>query len=140
MVGMLVQRVKIIFAGRMTAQLSATAAKTLMTLPCVQRWTQSHDESRRGARSKEARLRVRRRRRKRASARGRRGAVAGRRGRRIGSRAQSAGGICAMKKPKLNVKLLRKVAAHIKAEPSRYVQYDWVRPDSDSPCGTQACI
>src|SRR6266702_3332565 len=39
----------------------------------------------------------------------------------------------------MNVKLLRKVAKHIAAEPKRYC-FDWELKDPDVPCGTKACI
>jgi hypothetical protein len=39
----------------------------------------------------------------------------------------------------MNVKLLRRVAAHIKAEPRRWT-YNWAKPSDEAPCGTQACI
>jgi hypothetical protein len=50
------------------------------------------------------------------------------------------------KKPSAKVaRLLRKVAAHILAEPKRLVMEDWIRRDfsdgsSKPPCGTAACI
>jgi hypothetical protein len=39
----------------------------------------------------------------------------------------------------MNVKLLRKVAKHILAEPKRW-GFMWRLHTTDSPCGTQACI
>ncbi len=39
----------------------------------------------------------------------------------------------------MNVKLLRKVAKHILAEPKRYA-FGWVQQSSAVPCGTKACI
>lgn len=45
-----------------------------------------------------------------------------------------------MKKPKLNVKLLRKIQAHITEEPRRFDQYTIVEESKIAPCGTVACI
>jgi hypothetical protein len=40
----------------------------------------------------------------------------------------------------MNVRLLRRVAKHILAEPRRYEQGVWCEATTSSPCGTTACI
>ena len=49
-----------------------------------------------------------------------------------------------MRVPKLNVRLLRRILRHIKADPRRYNQGTWgvEKPAEHGgpPCGTQACI
>lgn len=40
----------------------------------------------------------------------------------------------------MNTELLLKVKAAILAEPKTFQMWQWVETDSDSPCGTSACI